>query len=209
MTGRSDRDVSPTHRRRGRHRRQLRPRSLRGIHQPAPGPRAAAAGHRGSQKPRRHADHSTVGPPGLKQDVAMIIAAELGSSLRVTSVALDAPVTWRRAVQPGRARRVVYRRDPHRPARRGMLYLTMEDFRVDVVVGKVLGHVDSAGGRRFPLVGATTRSSALTGPLRDRFGFTAHMVSTSPPSWAECWPAPRRRFWSIELGADAGAEILF
>jgi Holliday junction DNA helicase RuvB len=62
-----------------------------------------------------------------------------------------------------------------RPAEE-MLYLAMEDFRVDVVVGKGPGAtsipLDIAP---FTLVGATTRAGALTGPLRDRFGFTAHM----------------------------------
>jgi Holliday junction DNA helicase RuvB len=62
-----------------------------------------------------------------------------------------------------------------RPAEE-MLYLAMEDFRVDVVVGKGPGAtsipLDIAP---FTLVGATTRSGALTGPLRDRFGFTGHM----------------------------------
>jgi Holliday junction DNA helicase RuvB len=54
--------------------------------------------------------------------------------------------------------------------------MAMEDFRVDVVVGKGPGAtaipLDLAA---FTLVGATTRAGLLTGPLRDRFGFTAHM----------------------------------
>jgi holliday junction DNA helicase RuvB len=67
-----------------------------------------------------------------------------------------------------------------RPAEE-MLYLAMEDFRVDVVVGKGPGAtsipLDIAP---FTLVGATTRSGALTAPLRDRFGFTAHMEFYEP-----------------------------
>ena len=60
-----------------------------------------------------------------------------------------------------------------RPPR--MLYLAMEDFRVDVVVGKGPGATSiPLEVAPFTLVGATTRSGALTGPLRDRFGFTAH-----------------------------------
>ncbi|MFD1050598.1 AAA family ATPase, partial [Kibdelosporangium lantanae] len=71
----------------------------------------------------------------------------------------------------------------HRMARPAeeMLYLAMEDFRVDVVVGKGPGAtsipLDIAP---FTLVGATTRSGVLTGPLRDRFGFTAHMEFYEP-----------------------------
>jgi Holliday junction DNA helicase RuvB len=62
-----------------------------------------------------------------------------------------------------------------------MLYLAMEDFRVDVVVGKGPGAtaipLDIAP---FTLVGATTRSGLLPAPLRDRFGFTAHMDFYQP-----------------------------
>ena len=62
-----------------------------------------------------------------------------------------------------------------RPAEE-LLYMAMEDFRVDVIVGKGPGAtaipLDLAP---FTLVGATTRAGLLTGPLRDRFGFTAHM----------------------------------
>ncbi|HVU93012.1 MAG TPA: Holliday junction branch migration DNA helicase RuvB, partial [Jatrophihabitans sp.] len=57
-----------------------------------------------------------------------------------------------------------------------LLYMAMEDFRVDVVVGKGPGAtaipLDLAP---FTLVGATTRAGLLTGPLRDRFGFTGHL----------------------------------
>ncbi|MEY3076575.1 MAG: hypothetical protein RLZZ131_701, partial [Actinomycetota bacterium] len=62
-----------------------------------------------------------------------------------------------------------------RPAEE-MLYLAMEDFRVDVVVGKGAGATAiPLEIPRFTLVGATTRSGLLTSPLRDRFGFTAHL----------------------------------
>ena len=57
----------------------------------------------------------------------------------------------------------------------------MEDFRVDVVVGKGPGATSiPLEIAPFTLVGATTRSGALTGPLRDRFGFTAHMDFYEP-----------------------------
>jgi Holliday junction DNA helicase RuvB len=62
-----------------------------------------------------------------------------------------------------------------------MLYLAMEDFRVDVVVGKGPGATSiPLDISPFTLVGATTRAGALTGPLRDRFGFTAHMEFYEP-----------------------------
>ena len=62
-----------------------------------------------------------------------------------------------------------------RPAEE-MLYLAMEDFRVDVVVGKGPGATAiPLEIPRFTLVGATTRAGLLPGPLRDRFGFTAQL----------------------------------
>lgn len=133
-------------------------------------------------KRRDHvADHVLLsGPPGLgKTTLAMIIAAELGSALRISSGPaithagdLASILT---ALQPGD---VFFIDEIHRLARPAeeMLYMAMEDFRVDVVVGKGPGAtsipLDLAP---FTLVGATTRSGLLPGPLRDRFGFTAHM----------------------------------
>ncbi len=71
----------------------------------------------------------------------------------------------------------------HRVARPAeeMLYLAMEDFRVDVMIGKGPGAtaipLDIAP---FTLVGATTRAGLLPAPLRDRFGFTAHLDFYEP-----------------------------
>ena len=62
-----------------------------------------------------------------------------------------------------------------RPAEE-LLYMAMEDFRVDVIVGKGPGATAiPLELAPFTLVGATTRAGLLTGPLRDRFGFTGHM----------------------------------
>jgi Holliday junction DNA helicase RuvB len=62
-----------------------------------------------------------------------------------------------------------------------MLYLAMEDFRVDVVVGKGPGATAiPLEIPRFTLVGATTRAGLLPGPLRDRFGFTGHLEFYEP-----------------------------
>ncbi|MCU1649611.1 MAG: Holliday junction ATP-dependent helicase ruvB [Pseudonocardia sp.] len=120
------------------------------------------------------------GPPGLgTTSLAMIIATELGAALRITSgPALERAgdlAAMLSNLMPGD---VLFIDEIHRIARPAeeMLYLAMEDFRVDVVVGKGPGAtsipLDIAP---FTLVGATTRAGALTGPLRDRFGFTAHM----------------------------------
>ncbi|MEU0881848.1 Holliday junction branch migration DNA helicase RuvB [Lentzea sp. NPDC005914] len=120
------------------------------------------------------------GPPGLgKTSLAMIIAKELNSAIRITSgPALERAGDLAAMLSNLVEGDVLFIDEIHRMARPAeeMLYLAMEDFRVDVVVGKGPGAtsipLDIAP---FTLVGATTRSGALTGPLRDRFGFTGHM----------------------------------
>jgi Holliday junction DNA helicase RuvB len=129
----------------------------------------------------RAADHVLLaGPPGLgKTTLSMIIAAELGMPLRVTSGpalqhAGDLAAVLSSLV-PGE---VLFLDEIHRMARAAeeMLYLAMEDFRVDVIVGKGPGATAiPLELPPFTLVGATTRAGLLPGPLRDRFGFTAHM----------------------------------
>jgi Holliday junction DNA helicase RuvB len=88
-----------------------------------------------------------------------------------------------------------------------MLYLAMEDFRVDIVVGKGPGAtsipLDIAP---FTLVGATTRAGALTGPLRDRFGFTAHMEFYEPDE-LELVLRRAATILGVDLRRDGGSEI--
>src|SRR5919201_2290385 len=120
------------------------------------------------------------GPPGLgKTSLAMIIAAELGAALRVTSgPALERAGDLAAMLSNLMAGDVLFIDEIHRIARPAeeMLYLAMEDFRVDVVVGKGPGATAiPLEIAPFTLVGATTRAGMLPGPLRDRFGFTAHM----------------------------------
>src|SRR5215207_4385824 len=151
------------------------------------------------------------GPPGLgKTSLAMIIAAELGTSLRVTSgPALERAGDLAAMLSNLVEHDVLFIDEIHRIARPAeeMLYLAMEDFRVDVIVGKGPGATSiPLEVAPFTLVAATTRSGALTGPLRDRFGFTAHMEFYEP---AELERVLRRAadLLGVELTEDGSAEI--
>ncbi|QTJ69383.1 Holliday junction branch migration DNA helicase RuvB [Rhodococcus sp. ZPP] len=151
------------------------------------------------------------GPPGLgKTSMAMIIAAELGSSLRLTSgPALERAGDLAAMLSNLVEGDVLFIDEIHRIARPAeeMLYLAMEDFRVDVVVGKGPGATSiPLEVAPFTLVGATTRSGALTGPLRDRFGFTAHMDFYEPAELEQILMRSAG-ILGVQLGAEAGAEI--
>jgi len=134
----------------------------------------------------RPPDHVLLsGPPGLgKTTIAMIVAAELGAPLRITSgPAIERSGDLAAVLSTLSEGEVVFIDEIHRLARPAeeMLYLAMEDFRVDIVVGKGPGAtaipLDIAP---FTLVGATTRAGLLPAPLRDRFGFTAHLDFYEP-----------------------------
>ena len=115
------------------------------------------------------------GPPGLgKTTLAGIIANEMGVNMKMTSgPAIEKPGEMAAILNNLQERDVLFVDEIHRLNRQveEVLYPAMEDFAIDIVIGK------GAGARsirldlpKFTLVGATTRAGMLTAPLRDRFG---------------------------------------
>jgi Holliday junction DNA helicase RuvB len=125
------------------------------------------------------------GPPGLgKTTIAMIIAQQLSAPLRITSGPAIQHAGDLAAILSGiNEGDVLFIDEIHRMSRPAeeLLYMAMEDFRVDVIVGK------GPGATAIPLeippftvAGATTRAGLLPSPLRDRFGFTAQLDYYDP-----------------------------
>jgi Holliday junction DNA helicase RuvB len=109
----------------------------------------------------------------------MIVATEMQAPIRVTSgPAITHAGDLASILSSLVEGEILFLDEIHRMARPAeeMLYMAMEDFRVDVVVGKGPGATAiPLNLPHFTLVGATTRAGLLPGPLRDRFGFTAHL----------------------------------
>ncbi len=115
------------------------------------------------------------GPPGLgKTTMALVLAEELGVRCRITSApALERPRDIVGLLVNLQPREVLFIDEIHRLNRvaEEILYPAMEDFRLDLTVGKgTTARTRSLPLAPFTLVGATTRAGSLSSPLRDRFG---------------------------------------
>jgi Holliday junction DNA helicase RuvB len=158
------------------------------------------------------ADHVLLaGPPGLgKTSMAGIIANELGVGMRITSgPALVRAGDLAAILTDLQEGDVLFIDEIHRLGRavEEVLYPAMEDFQLDIVIGKGPGarsiRLDLP---RFTLVGATTRTGRITSPLRDRFGFVARL-DHYPPEDLQVIVTRAAGILGVELHAAGAIEI--
>ncbi len=151
------------------------------------------------------------GPPGLgKTTLSNIIANEMGAGFKTTSgPAIERPGDMAAILNSLNEGDILFVDEIHRLNRviEEILYPAMEDFSIDIVIGK------GAGARsvrlelpKFTLIGATTRIGLLTAPLRDRFGVVNHL---EPYSTADLSKIVIRSAGVLNTEIDAGgaAEI--
>jgi holliday junction DNA helicase RuvB len=158
------------------------------------------------------ADHVLLaGPPGLgKTTLAGIIAAELEVSLRITSgPALSRPGDLAAILTNLDEGDVLFIDEIHRLPRpvEEVLYPAMEDFQLDIVIGQgPSARTIRLDLPRFTLVGATTRTGLLTGPLRDRFGLVERF-DHYPPSDLEGILVRAAGILGVDTSPDGAAVI--
>ncbi len=129
------------------------------------------------------------GPPGLgKTTLANIVAAEMGSNIRITSgPAIERPGDLLSIITNLNQGDVLFIDEIHRLSRttEEVLYSAMEDFAVDIVTGKgPMANSIHMTVPKFTLIGATTRAGQLSAPLRDRFGILFRLEMYTPEELA-------------------------
>lgn len=153
------------------------------------------------------------GPPGLgKTTLAGIISNEMGTHIRITSgPAIEKPSEMAAILNSLQEKDMLFIDEIHRLNRQveEVLYPAMEDFAIDVMIGK-----DSSSSARsvrlplphFTLIGATTRADMLTAPLRDRFGEQFHMEFYTPEELSEVLLFSSKKL-DVKIETDAALEL--
>ncbi|MBK5287433.1 MAG: Holliday junction branch migration DNA helicase RuvB [Acidimicrobiia bacterium] len=151
------------------------------------------------------------GPPGTgKTSLAAIVAAEMEAHLRITSgPALERAGDLAAILTNLDDGDVLFVDEIHRLPRavEEVLYPAMEDFQLDIVIGRgPSARSIRLDLPRFTLVGATTRAGLITGPLRDRFGFVARLEYYEPED-LEVIVARAARILGVTIDTDGAREL--
>jgi Holliday junction DNA helicase RuvB len=151
------------------------------------------------------------GPPGLgKTTFANVLPNEIGTSIQVTSgPALTKPADLLPFLTNATDGSILFIDEVHRLPRvvEEFIYPAMEDFRVDIVLGEGLNaRTISMPLKRFTLIGATTRSGLLSGPMRDRFKMHEHLDFYTVDELAEIVTINARKL-QTHLAPEAAREI--
>jgi Holliday junction DNA helicase RuvB len=151
------------------------------------------------------------GPPGLgKTTFATVLPNELGTSIQMTSgPALSNPKDLMPFLTNAQEGSILFIDEIHRMPRvvEEFIYPAMEDFRIDIVLGEgINARTLSIPLKRFTLIGATTRSGMLSGPMRDRFKMHEHLEFYTVEELAEIIRINARKLQTV-LAEDAALEL--
>jgi Holliday junction DNA helicase RuvB len=151
------------------------------------------------------------GPPGLgKTTFATVLPNELGTSIQMTSgPALTNPKDLMPFLTNATEGSIIFIDEIHRMPRvvEEFIYPAMEDFRADIVLGEgINARTLSIPLKRFTLIGATTRSGMLSGPMRDRFKMHQHLEFYSVEELAEIARINAKKL-QTELTDEAALEL--
>jgi Holliday junction DNA helicase RuvB len=151
------------------------------------------------------------GPPGLgKTTFATVLPNELGTSIQMTSgPALAKPADMLPFLTNLEEGSILFIDEIHRMPRvvEEFIYPAMEDFRIDIVLGEgVNARTISMNLKRFTLIGATTRSGMLSGPMRDRFKMQEHLEFYSVEELAQIVRVNAKKL-GLPITDDAALEL--
>src|SRR5271167_98305 len=151
------------------------------------------------------------GPPGLgKTTFSTVLPNELGTSIQMTSgPALSKPADLLPFLTNAEEGSVLFIDEIHRTPRvvEEFIYPAMEDFRIDIVLGEgINARTITMRLKRFTLIGATTRSGMLSGPMRDRFKMHEHLEFYSIEELAQIVRINSKKL-NTEIADDAALEL--